>query len=317
MITPEAFIDAFAMQVEQSDIDSFNVVPIDEQGAIRAGRGAGGCCVILPPVRNQLADINTKALRIRFNVLVSTIGNGVSRTENACLVEVKSTELATLEKAARVFGLFFKSIDPQDENQVARSIEACLEIFANGSQPSRETVSGLWGELLVMCAVDDIDSVARSWHVAVNETFDFSMGSRRLEVKTSMGNRSHHFSLSQLTSPGEVQIFIASILLFSTAAGSSILDLCDLIERKMTDSSVYETLMRRVWSLVPLDSYEYAQVCFDYQLAIQSIRIFRAEDIPKPNDVPYQVAHVKFQSDLQFETSIGSSSQVEKVLLGL
>ena len=138
---------------------------------------------------------------------------------------------------------------------------------------------GLWGELFFMAKVKGFGFWFPFWHSEPTRKFDFSGGTKRLEVKTSIGNeRVHQFAHRQVYSFGGEEIALTSILLRKEDSGLSL--------RKLIDSardviSTEEELIKLARSerIAGMDNGELGP-CFDDIEAENSLALFWAKEIP-------------------------------------
>ncbi len=164
------------------------------------------------------------------------------------------------------------------------------------------TVNGLWAELFLIENSTNPKELINYWHNIPEEKFDFNAGIERIEVKSSSNfERKHIFSSEQLNPPSDTQVLIASIFLKQHNSGNSIQFLIDRISEKIDyDFGTVEKLNTIVFRTLG-SSLEYSiGVKFDYDIAQQSLRFYRHQDIDKIEKVhiPNNVSEVKYKSDL-------------------
>jgi hypothetical protein len=92
------------------------------------------------------------------------------------------------------------------------------------------------------------------WHTDNSDTFDFSWGQGRLEVKSTVGAfRIHDFSLDQLQPPVGGFGYVASLVLKAANGGAGVLDLAKKVEVQLNGDlrlfgSIGPTVRHRVGS---------------------------------------------------------------------
>ncbi|MEP3043863.1 PD-(D/E)XK motif protein, partial [Nonlabens ulvanivorans] len=127
-------------------------------------------------------------------------------------------------------------------------------------------------------------------------------GKLRLEVKSSSTNvRTHHFSSDQLNPIIDTDIVIVSILININAGGVSIIDLLNRINNKINDfPKQKEKLHLLVYSILGVDVEKINQIKFDYELAKESLKLYKSVEIPKIESVNIskEISNVKFVSNL-------------------
>jgi hypothetical protein len=191
---------------------------------------------------------------------------------------------------------------------VRSEILRLVELFRLRSEPQIKTVQGIWGELFLISECIDPPKLIKYWHTMPAERFDFSNGDERLEVKSSSnGRRIHNFSIEQLNIPTDSIAIIASIFVKRASTGKSISDLIIKIENKLNGD---QENLKKIWDQVAAglgNSIEDSIIInFDYHLANESLKFYRAEDIPKISldGVSPLVFDIKFKSDINNIDSI-------------
>lgn len=202
--------------------------------------------------------------------------------------------------------------------EVKNSVDQFIELFKSIKNPPRNTIMGLWSELLLIDQSEKPEYLIDAWHSVPQEKFDFSIGGFRLEVKSS-GNekRVHHFSLGQLSSSNSVEIVIASILSREMAGGLSIYDLLLSISEKLINyPKQNDRLILLTYQILGTDIEKVNQFRFDYEYAKDSLRFYWAIDVPKleRRNIPKEVSDIKFKTDLL--NSKYFISEVDELLSG-
>lgn len=191
-------------------------------------------------------------------------------------------------------------------------VDALLELFRKLALPADQSVTGLWGELLLMHLTNSPGEFVDAWHLRATDGFDFAFPDRRIEVKTTeRPSREHHFSLKQVRS-GRQTDFIASITLARSSAGLSVLDLARLIAERVTVVQRAK-LWRLVLETLGEDAEADGEQRFDVKSASDGLLFVRASDVPAP-DVSASVA--AFVTEVRFRSNINAlclTSAVDKV----
>ncbi|MFL5614841.1 MAG: PD-(D/E)XK motif protein [Gemmatimonadaceae bacterium] len=189
--------------------------------------------------------------------------------------------------------------------RVFETVDGLAELFRALGRPPRRSTQGLWAELLLISIALDPIAVARVWHRDPNERFDFNAGDQRVEVKSASGTRKHHFSLSQLDSPPGVRIVIASLIAVRATGGLSVESVLNRVQARIAadpelQSRVYRVIAETLGASLPVALNE----AFDEQTACESLRYFKADDIPTVGrPLPPAVSDVRFVADL---SSVGA-----------
>lgn len=199
--------------------------------------------------------------------------------------------------------ILIKSLDQNPSNkQIKHTVGKFIELFKALQETPRNSIQGLWCELLLIEQSSFPEKLIAGWHSIPEEKFDFSFNKLRLEVKSSItGSRIHHFSSNQLNPINDVEIIIASVLVGSNVAGFSINDLLIRIYERLNNfPKQKEKLHLLVYSTLGVDIEKVNKIKFDYELAKESLLFYKSKDIPKIENsvIPKEVSDVKFVSNL-------------------
>lgn len=199
--------------------------------------------------------------------------------------------------------LLIKLLGPNPTtSEISRTITYLVELFRALTQPPTKSINGLWGELFVIRNSRDPKSLMSAWHAVSEEKYDFSSGSQRLEVKsTSQRQRTHHFSLEQLSPPSGCTVVIASVFVERNGGGTSLEELVAEIFMSITDApDLQERLYRVVGTTLGNSLRQGYSSRFDRELAASSLQFFDGAVIPKidQNLLPSGISDVHFKADI-------------------
>ncbi len=199
--------------------------------------------------------------------------------------------------------VLIKSLGQNPSNKrIKQTVDKFIELFKAIKEPPRKSIQGLWSELFLIEQSDFPEKVILGWHSIPEEKFDFSFDKLRIEVKSSATeSRIHHFSSAQLNPINNLEIIIASILVNTSVAGLSVIDLMKKINSKLDDfPKQKEKLHLLVYSTLGIDVEKVNEIKFNYELAKESLRLYKSEDIPKieSTNIPKEVSNVRFTSNL-------------------
>lgn len=275
---------------------------------VRMAIGPDGLAALLPPVAGAgHAPLEFANLRVRFNA-VCTIEtrHGVTR-EALVVVECTSSDTRLQRAFLRALSVVLPPSDEVTGTELESAIRDLADLFLAAQAPAKGTILGLWGELLLIAESSNPELAVDSWHCDPAERFDFGLDTTRVEVKTCSGqSRSHLFSLTQLQSPGNSRVVVASIMTTPLAGGTSMARLIERIsvligpDRAARLGRVVMDTLGNSWEL-GLAS------CFDEQLALDTVRAFDAAVIPSVGEVADGVSEVRFRSDLTFAPAMKAS----------
>jgi hypothetical protein len=228
--------------------------------------------------------------------------DGRKEDGNFTVVICSAADSAIESQFLGVSGLLVEALGSTPSRlDVTRNVEALVELFRVLSEPPRKTVQGLWAELFLIARSLRPDELVAAWHVQPEDRFDFSSGNQRIEVKAAAGRqRLHHFSLEQLQTLPNAEVVIASVFIERSGAGVS---LRNLLERIRTRLPGQPSLALRLETTVVATLGDHLRQslddAFDLQLADQSLRCFRQQDIPTIGAVPPGISSVHFRVDLE------------------
>ena len=175
--------------------------------------------------------------------------------------------------------------------QIRDAVDTLVELFRVMATAPKKSIQGLWAELFVMWQARDSVTLARAWHIAPEERYDFCAGDQRLEVKSaSQHQRSHEFSLEQIRPPATVQVVVASLFVETSAGGVSLRDLAEAVRDGIAHYSELALQFDRVLGTVLGSAWRSASESrFDVDLAGPANR---------SRAIPASVSGVHFRSDL-------------------
>jgi len=189
----------------------------------------------------------------------------------------------------------------KDRTKIAAVVENLVELFRSLNAPPRKEIQGLWGELFLLCRANNVSLLAEAWHASPRDRYDFNKGQERIDVKTSSQNlRRHHFALDQICPPTGTRLLVASIMVQSSGAGTSVIDLLEIIRSRLgKDAAAFVRIMRLVHETLGESWRNVHNVRFDYEAALDSLCYYDAGRIPRVAlPLPDGVSQVSFVADL-------------------
>ena len=281
-------------------------VPIPGAESHRLAKDSNGapCLLIRQPSQStRSVPIRLENLFVSFDVpCVITVPGSKLERDTFTIVRCSPAN-------PRLFAHFLKIIFPlvaglgpsPTTAAVRRAISGLVELFQTLAVPARKTIQGLWAELLLIRVSPNPWAMAAAWHREPLEHFDFADGPQRIEVKSSNSRRrEHQFSLEQLTPFGALQIIVASIFVERAGGGVSLRKIVDdtraLLAGEMALMTKFDSV---VYTSLGSGWVDAMDECFDWELAVNSIAFYRAESVPRPENLtPQIVFDVRFRSDL-------------------
>jgi hypothetical protein len=191
------------------------------------------------------------------------------------------------------------ALAPNGTSQLDSLARDFIDLFAKRTSLSREQVTGLFGEILVIAVSRDPGRMLAAWHREDEAAYDFSRENDRLEVKTSELNRRHHtFSSNQLPLPPGIAAYAVSILANETPGGQTLVDLIREVEEILGADPQLLEFQRRVWAKVSHDFDLCSSLQFDTEMARSSLQLYDLSQVPLPGHNP-MIIRAKWTIDFE------------------
>jgi len=263
--------------------------------------------------RGESPGIRLRNLELRHR----TMGN--LRTVDGNSVQGIYTLIECLSHDARLHRSFLDLLSEvlsgnsswETTEELEQAFAALVDLFTAVSNSSNTSWLGTWGELFLIHCSARAEELLACWHVDPLKLHDFALGTDRLECKCTTSHvRAHEFSLRQLEH-SEKTIYIASIVTHENLGGVSALDLFDEIRAKVRRTELRTYLDQIIVRMLGEDVGAQVAPTFDYQEALDSLRIINADDVPRPtNPFPDRVDSIRFRADLSACPTANSDSGI-------
>jgi len=279
------------------------------QSSYQVGKDTEGRPAILIAISNTTKIVETsypvalEHISVRYNVLCEiTKVSSASRQGRFIVIRCESHENDLVEYFLRIMEVHIPLLgETPSYKQVVDMVEKLIELFRALSQPNKQSIQGLWAELLIISESADPILLLRSWHFSPDDRYDFFFEKKYIEVKSTSGSaRIHHFSLEQLNPPTGTTALVVSLFVERSVDGVTVIDLMDRIRTQIKgDVSLLAHLHRNVTLTLASDWRLAASLKFDQRLAKKSLCIYDVDDIPSVDwPVPLDVSEVKFKANL-------------------
>jgi hypothetical protein len=274
-------------------------------------KGQGGEPVLLletEPRTSPRADIRLKHIHVAFDKRFE-----VANSDSASKVDGNYCSLTCTPDSSNLHRYFVELMSATatvhdgvlTQAEMDEVVDALLDLFRKLALPPQRSVTGLWGELLLIQLAAKPGAFVDAWHMAPIDGFDFAFENRRIEVKTTeRPMREHEFSLRQLR-PGRPGDYVASVVLSRSAAGRSALDLARLISDRV-DGVQQAKLWMQVLEILGQDAEGSDDQAFDVKAATDSIALVPSCSVPAPRIDPADSALI---CDVRFRANITSLCQ--------
>lgn len=274
----------------------------------------------------NLQNLNGELFSAEYDVQCSLIDEYEEITDAVfSIITLRSTDdyLKKIFFDVFIMMLFTLPSEPTDV-ELATTLEGLLSIFAALKRKPLHKIQGLWAELLVIELSKDPQIVAKAWHCSPESKYDFTMGTDKIEVKSTSGEeRIHKFSLDQLNPTESSRLLIASVIVRESAKDNNGLSIDDLYKR-ICNRVFNIDLRMHIYSVITNtlgDEYEKANTLyFDYATGKDSLAYYDYHDVPRiyKDVIPPFVSGVRFDSNLSYIKDIHENNlqYEENTLLG-
>lgn len=266
-------------------------------------------------LKNYSADLNLEYISVMFNKKCSLIDDfNIKFSKVYTVITLNQSDCDFQNYFIEVVYLILQKIPKKaDGVLIKKEIDKILQLFSYTSLPAEKSVQGLWAELLVIEQSENPEYLIKSWHNQANSRFDFNDGKDKLEVKsTSLAKRVHDFSLDQLKPNENSKLIIASVFALETTSGKNINDLRKMIFEKVSNIETQSLMDSIVFKVLGNEISKSLDFYFDYQLAVDELKFFDFDSIPKIESIPTEISNVKFSCDLSNIKSL-SKNELKKI----
>lgn len=256
-------------------------------------------------------DSNLEFISVQFNRKCQLKTNKYIIEEDVYSIILLKTDSIELQEyfLEIVYLILRKLSDKPLLKELKTEVDSLLNLFSKLTNPPVKTIQGLWAELLVIEQSYNPEYLIQAWHCNKEDKFDFNDGSDKLEIKSTAKNRRiHNFSIDQLSPNKNSSLIIASIFVVQTGVGKNIFGLIELIEKRIKNKELCLRIYEIIAQTLGKDFEKSFEICYDYQLAIDSIKFYYSEIVPTiiSASIPTQLTNVRFDCDLTDITDVKS-----------
>jgi hypothetical protein len=198
---------------------------------------------------------------------------------------------------------------------LVEAVQRLMDLFQKLSRPSSRSVTGLFGELLIIHASASPAAAVQAWRSTADDRFDFSVDDLRLEVKaSSTRKRAHDFSLEQCTPLAGATGILISLFAETSGGGLSLLELVQRIEHQLdSDLDLIMKLQETVADALGTAATAAFPMRFDERLARTSLHVYDLWSVPAiRTGIPPEVSQVRFRSDLSHMPTASVASLIAR-----
>jgi len=297
---------------------TFEAIVISENANFRIGKNHNCNPVLLISTSDYynnliLQNFQFKYIRLEYNVHCNIYENDNNYFQIFTIITFTHKDKNLQKYFFQISEILVKSLSNKPtQSEIVESLLKFIEIFRLLSDTPKKTVYGLWSELFLIDYSKDSKTLLNFWHNNPEDKFDFNSGSEKIEVKSNSNfERTHNFSYEQLNSSYGTSALIASIFIGQKDNGIGIQELVDRIIKKIkNDDYLVEKLTAMIINTLGNTFEESLKIKYDYELAIDSLRFYKQEDIPRieKKHIPHNVFDVHYKSDLSEINPIENNS---------
>lgn len=274
--------------------------------------GSGGHMVALsatgmPGLLIQTAAGGTKPLRVQLSGLNASFGVACTVAIDGAAPQERNVsilECTAPAEARPIFaefgGSFLRLLGERPTMaQTAMAVSRFAAIFASLTRPTRQSVTGLIGELMLLVLSSDVSAAINCWRASQTDHFDFVAPDARVECKaSSSGMRLHSLSWEQCNPPPGPAL-VASLFVDSAGGGTSVRELMARIEDHLVENPEAATRLREtVAATMGIALRPCLDVRFDEAVARASLQWFDLRDVPAiRGELPDGISGLRFTSN--------------------
>jgi hypothetical protein len=225
-----------------------SALPVDAAGApvLCAVGPQGNRHLLVPLPADEAVNADVRAAAVHLVPLVLESDAGPRTYANLVLLREDLADIFTALCADVIAALAAELATPLVV--VSQVLDGWHELFRSGSQLGIEQLAGLFGELLFLNSLLDLDpGLIRTWQGPLRAVHDFIAGDRAVEVKASAaieGRSVRIHGLDQLTAPPGGELMVRWMRLdTSNGAGVSLPELVESTTERVTRP-------RELWQLL-------------------------------------------------------------------
>ena len=277
----------------------------------------GAACILLRAVaESHRAPIRLASLHVQFCLPCRIIDYGGDEiTSTLTVISCRSQDPELIKYFALVAEPVVQLLGRAPAAaEIEEAVRRLIELFESLSRSTGRSVTGLFGELMVIHLSRAPQTAIRAWRSALDDRFDFAVDDVRVEVKAASDRmRAHYFSREQCMPPENTVGLVFSIFVERNGGGTSIEDLIGKIETQLGgNAELILRLRATVADTLGAATTAAMEMRFDEQLARGSLSVFDLRDVPGiRGELSPEVSQVHFRSDISRIAPI-SHSQLER-----
>lgn len=218
------------------------------------------------------------------------------------IIRAKKSDGYSKEQFEIIFQYVFKKIEnPIDDVELSILITSLEDYFKITPEKNKRDIQiGVFGELFTIKYLYDIGyaSIIDKYHTNFYSKHDVEIDPRtRLEIKTTTSEkRMHHFKHNQIMR-NDVSVIVSSVLLEEAKEGVSLREMFEMVLPLFSNPDSQFALKKLMIRCGLVDD-ENNGMSFSYEKALNDIRFYNAEALPKINVETFEgVYNIEYDVD--------------------
>ena len=230
------------------------------------------------------------------------------------VIKCTSDDMSVNRQFERVcLAIFNKACEEITTDTIIDFFQDLQRLFETSSEKDTHTLQiGVYGEMafLKYCFLNGRADIANKWHSDFYNKHDIELSkSLRMEIKTTGSERRIHlFKHNQLVKTG-IDVLVCSIMIEECEVGENIYELMNEVQLQLTNTSTI-MLIEKLKKRCGLSDENTGIICEETGV-IDSIRIYRAEDVPHLTGlIPPGITNISYSVNLDAELPTVSLDEI-------
>ncbi|WP_415312892.1 PD-(D/E)XK motif protein [Candidatus Pelagibacter sp. Uisw_106] len=300
---------------ENTNKNSFNTENLKKSNNHYIGiNGLGHIAILFCTTSPKGKEENIQNLQLHHGMQATIKFNGKESKKKFSILRCTSKEERLREIFLSSLNNIIENIaETISEKEIYEKTKSLIELYKQISKSKNYDLIGFWGELFIIKILNSKELLIEAFHPKINDTFDFFLENKALEIKSTTSNdRKHIFSFDQLNSKNNI-IIIGSVMLRKSRTGISLLDLKNDILKDIGKKYLKEKL-QEIYDIYTgsKTQKELNDIKYNFKYSKDNLKFFDSTKVPRIKETPmYGVKNIKFVSDLNSAESISKLSDYE------
>lgn len=281
----------YLSNISNEELDSLVVIPcIDEEN---------NQCILIKNSREKIVQsgYSTDNLEIKLNRVLTRENSDYF----VHIIKSKKQDAYSKTQFDTIFDYVFKKIEsPVSDTELSILVTSLEDYFKLTPESNkREIQIGVFGELFTIEYLFNIGykEIVNKYHTNFYSKHDVEINDKlRLEVKaTTSEKRIHHFKHNQIKRT-DVDVFVSSVMLEESKEGVSLKQMFEKVIPLFEDPDSIFALKKLMIRCGIVEDKE--GMSFAYEKALQDIRIFDANNLPKIDKESFDgISNIEYDVD--------------------